>query len=695
MIGKLRIALGVLLIVGAAVVGMVGWSRGSAPPPVTDNASTVTRAAQTAAAGLAMELEFLRSRARMAAGLEPLRAALSSRVDAATLIDLFATEDWWRPYRDEVIASRVVVGDSVAHHGPVDLGTFDQSVVAGARRNQQAGEVVAVGGRPLVIAAARVDLNMKGDPVVVLAMPLELKMLEGVAARTKLSLVLTDGRSPLLMAGSEDHREFLESLVRRVDTATVIDGKSGREAARIPLSKTMSLWAARSTAVAAPAASPRNVLFGGAGALGVAGLALLLLRSGPRRPPTFAPAYEVEPEPTLPFGTSSSHPRVTHHRVGPVLGSVSGPIRAVTSSQPGLSRQHHRRALPPPQPLPPPPIDIHSDLPTDLPDTQVDAAAEMPVTVVPVSEETSKLFGRYRILERLGSGGMSEVYTAVAHGAEGFSRTFVIKRLRPELAHNKEAVNQFIDEARVQASLAHSNIVQVFDFGMMGGEYFMIEEYILGRDLARVSSRCVERTGFRLDPRLVYFMAYETLQALSYSHGKKGRDGEPLGIVHRDVSASNVMLSSAGEVKLFDFGIAKANRRQSQTQAGMVKGNANFMSPEQARGQSVDRRSDLFSLGLVIYFLLTNQLLYTGDNDLDILYRAACGPSPEDLEALRRVPPPAAEILLRALAVDPGARFQSAEQFAAALAPHATGMKAEAASLMELLFGDELRREAA
>jgi eukaryotic-like serine/threonine-protein kinase len=283
----------------------------------------------------------------------------------------------------------------------------------------------------------------------------------------------------------------------------------------------------------------------------------------------------------------------------------------------------------------------------------------------------------------------------VAHGAEGFSRTFVIKRLRDELARNKDAVAQFIDEARVQASLAHSNIVQVFDFGMMGGEYFMIEEYILGRDLARVSGRCLERTGFRLDPRLVYYIAYESLQALAYSHGKKGRDGEPMGIVHRDVSASNVMLSSAGEVKLFDFGIAKAHRRQTQTQAGMVKGNANFMSPEQARGQSVDGRSDLFSMGLVMYFCLTNQLLYTGENDLDILYRAACGPSPEDLEAIGRVPPPAAEILFRALAVDPNQRFQTAEQFAAALAPHATGMKAEAASLMELLFGDELRREAA
>jgi hypothetical protein len=418
--------------------------------------------------------------------------------------------------------------------------------------------------------------------------------------------------------------------------------------------------------------------------------------NGPGR--GFVPAFEVGPEATLPFGTGV-HSRVPG-RVGTVRASLSAPARGAAPAVPtiGVSGDLLRRTSPRPQ-APPPPLspvpDLHSDLPTDLPDTQVDAAAELPVIVVPVSEESSKLFGRYRVLERLGSGGMSEVYTAVAHGAEGFSRTFVIKRLRPELAHTKEAVNQFIDEARVQAGLAHSNIVQVFDFGMMGGEYFMIEEYILGRDLSRVSGRCIERTGFRLDPRLVYYIAYEALQALAYAHGKRGRDGENLGIVHRDVSASNIMLSSAGEVKLFDFGIAKANNRQTQTKAGMVKGNANFMSPEQARGQQVDHRSDVFSLGLVMYFCLTNQLLYTGENDLDILYRAACGPNADDLEALSRVPPPAGDILLHALAIDPTVRFQNADQFAAALAPHVSGMKADAASLMELLFGDEMRREAA
>ena len=225
MLGRMRIAFGVLLIIGSALVGLVGWGRGAAPAPVVESSSTVTRAAQTAASALTTELESLRSRAKIAAGLEPLRAALNDRVDVATVIDLFATEDWWRPFREEAVASRLVVGDAVAHHGQVDLGTTDQSVVTAARRNQQAAEVVAVAGRPFILAAARVDLNIKGDPVIVLAMPLEPKTLEAVATRTKLSLVLTDGKSSLLLAGSESHRDFLEGLVRRVDTATVIDGQ--------------------------------------------------------------------------------------------------------------------------------------------------------------------------------------------------------------------------------------------------------------------------------------------------------------------------------------------------------------------------------------------------------------------------------------------------------------------------------------
>jgi serine/threonine-protein kinase len=304
-------------------------------------------------------------------------------------------------------------------------------------------------------------------------------------------------------------------------------------------------------------------------------------------------------------------------------------------------------------------------------------------------------FGRYELVNRLGEGGMAEIFTAVARGVEGFSRVFVLKRLRKELCRDKDAVAQFIDEARMQASLVHSNIVPVFDFGRLADEYFMTQEYIVGRDLMRVMAAFYEYRQQTLSPRLAYYIAHEVLQALAYAHTRRDRDDQPLEIVHRDVSAGNIILSAEGEVKLADFGIVKCNKRVSHTQAGMVKGNANFMSPEQARGQEVDARSDLFSVGLVLYYGLTNRLLYDGANDLEVLYKAASGPTAEFSEQINQLTSPARDVLGRALCPDPGMRFQTAAEFADVLAPHIGGAKAEAAHLMQILFGQELRREAA
>ena len=302
------------------------------------------------------------------------------------------------------------------------------------------------------------------------------------------------------------------------------------------------------------------------------------------------------------------------------------------------------------------------------------------------------MLGRYRLLNRLGEGGMAELFTAEVTGVEGFSRTFVLKRLRPELATEKDAVAQFVEEARLQASLVHSNIVPVFDFGMAGSQYFMTQEYIIGRDLARFMERHQQRGGHGLPAEVAFFIAHEVLQALAYAHDTRDNNGAPMGIVHRDVSASNVMLSFQGEVKLSDFGIVKSNRRISKTQVGMVKGNANFMAPEQARGNSVDGRSDLFSLGLLLYYCLTGELLYWGENDLEVLHRAATGPTPADIAGIMGMPEPAASILMRALALDPGDRFQSASEFAEALAPYVGSGKYAAGRLMQQLFATEIHR---
>jgi Protein kinase domain len=321
------------------------------------------------------------------------------------------------------------------------------------------------------------------------------------------------------------------------------------------------------------------------------------------------------------------------------------------------------------------------------------AAANLAVARQTGPVGVGSIFGRYKLVDRLGEGGMSELFVAEVAGVEGFTRSFVLKRLRSELAHEKEAVSQFIDEARMQAGLVHSNIVPVFDFGVVAGEYFMTQEYIVGRDLAQLVTRYIEQNDAGLPETMAYYVAHETLQALAYAHDQRDKLGAAMGIVHRDISASNVMVSLAGEVKLSDFGIVKSNRRVSRTQVGMVKGNANFMSPEQARGQAVDHRSDLFSLAHVLYYCLAGQLLYTGANDLDVLYRAASGITAEDLAQIRKLPDPAAGILEKALALEPAERFQSAAEFADALAAHASAGKGTTARAMQALFGDELRRQ--
>jgi hypothetical protein len=383
---------------------------------------------------------------------------------------------------------------------------------------------------------------------------------------------------------------------------------------------------------------------------------------------------------------------------GPGAAGDAGTVSANRS--PGTTMRFGTPARP--QPARPttgalrPPVAAGPDASVSIPESStVDSASGAAVQASAPQEDSGRTFGRYRLLDRLGEGGMSEIFTAEATGVEGFTRTFVLKRLRPELAHDKAAVEQFIDEARLQAGLVHSNIVPVFDFGMFGSEYFMTQEYIVGRDLLRLIMRHQEHSQSGIEPRLAYYLAYETLQALAYAHDKCDKGGEPMGIVHRDVSPANVMISLRGEVKLSDFGIVKANLRVSRTQMGMVKGNANFMSPEQARGQHVDARSDLFSLAALLYYCLSDELLYRGDNDLDVLYKAAQGPTEEDQSRIMQLPEPAAAILGKALSIDPAQRFQTASEFADVLAAHASGGRADAVRVMQLLFGDELRLETA
>ena len=301
--------------------------------------------------------------------------------------------------------------------------------------------------------------------------------------------------------------------------------------------------------------------------------------------------------------------------------------------------------------------------------------------------------GRYRLLERIGEGGMAEIFIAAAHGAEGFVRNFVVKRMHPHLARSRDAVNQFIDEGRLQSALVHSNIVPVFDFGRAGEEYFLALEYIHGRDLERLVRRHVEKFGRSLPAQVAFYILHEVLDALAYAHARTDQAGKSLGIVHRDVSPGNILVSLSGEVKLSDFGIAKAEGRMSRTEVGLIKGNVSFMSPEQARGDPVDSRSDLFSAAVVLYYCLTAQFLHRDETMFNRLVRAAIGPDNAEFNQLGELPPIAGDVLRKALALDTDKRYQSAREFARDLAGHFTAGRSELADLMSTLF-PELKREA-
>jgi eukaryotic-like serine/threonine-protein kinase len=283
------------------------------------------------------------------------------------------------------------------------------------------------------------------------------------------------------------------------------------------------------------------------------------------------------------------------------------------------------------------------------------------------------------------------VYRAVEREAR---EVCVVKRLRPELSDRADSVAQFEDEARLGSALVHPNIVGVRAHGRVGAEHYIAQEYVAGRDLDQVVRRSLEVDGRPLPPHVVLHVAREALQALAYAHARAGASGAPLGLVHRDVSPNNLLVSWGGEVKLFDFGIVKAEGRVTRTQYGVVKGNVVFMAPEQACGDALDGRADLFSLGLVLFYALTGTYLYAHGNTIQLLTHAAGGPTAAERAQVAALPAPFGEAVGRALAVRRDARYADAAAFLAALPPAPGGAEATAA-FMRRLFAREVREEAA
>ncbi len=266
---------------------------------------------------------------------------------------------------------------------------------------------------------------------------------------------------------------------------------------------------------------------------------------------------------------------------------------------------------------------------------------------------------KYLLLERVNVGGMAEVFKAKAFGVEGFERLIAVKRILPSIAEDQEFITMFIDEAKIAVQLTHANVAQIFDLGKVADSYFIAMEFVRGKDLRAIFDRVRKRGGTVPVPMACYTIM-KVCEGLDYAHNKKDSAGRDLNLVHRDVSPQNVLLSYDGEIKLIDFGIAKAANKAGKTQAGILKGKFGYMSPEQVRGLPLDRRSDVFSVGIVLYELLTGERLFVGESDFSTLEKVRNVEIMPPSTYNRKIPEELEQIVLKALAKDVDDRYQTA-----------------------------------
>ena len=313
------------------------------------------------------------------------------------------------------------------------------------------------------------------------------------------------------------------------------------------------------------------------------------------------------------------------------------------------------------------PAPVPGRLIEDVPEPKAPAAtsAEAPVidgptTTAPVEAASgTRGYGPYQLLERVAVGGMAEVFRAKRTGVEGFEKVVAVKRILSHLSDNKEFVDMFIDEAKMVAGLAHPNVAQIFDLGKHEKNYWIAMEYVHGRDLRTIMRRAREH-GLRIPLDISTYVVSKVCAALEYAHRKKDDKGEPMLIVHRDISPQNILISFEGDVKLTDFGIAKAASKASTTDKGALRGKLLYMSPEQAWGKPMDKRSDVFSLGIVFYEMLTEQKPFLGTSEMSILetVRECRVPPPTTIND--KIPEKLEQVVMKALERDPEVRYQDA-----------------------------------
>jgi len=266
-------------------------------------------------------------------------------------------------------------------------------------------------------------------------------------------------------------------------------------------------------------------------------------------------------------------------------------------------------------------------------------------------------FEKYLLLDRIAVGGMAEVFRGKIRGEQGFEKLVVVKKMLPQVAESKEMVTHFIDEARLAGLLQHENIVHIYDFGEAEGSYFIAMEYLFGKDLGTIAEKALQKnmpTGLEAS----LFIVLKICEGLEYAHNLEDLHGRPLHIIHRDISPQNIFLTYDGNVKIIDFGIAKAASQTAKTKVGIIKGKVAYMSPEQAEGKPIDRRSDIFSAGILLYEMITARPMYAGDT-VQVLKKAINAEYTPPEEVVPNLPSKVYEILNRALAKNPEKRYQS------------------------------------
>ncbi len=306
-------------------------------------------------------------------------------------------------------------------------------------------------------------------------------------------------------------------------------------------------------------------------------------------------------------------------------------------------------------------------------------------------------FGKYLLLDRINIGGMAEVWRAKTFGAGGFERLVAIKRILPNIAEDEEFITMFIDEAKITVQLNHANIAQIYELSSIASSYFIAMEYVSGKDMRAVFDRCRKRGEPAPIPLICYLIA-QCCEGLDYAHRANDKMGRPMNIVHRDVSPQNALISYEGEVKVIDFGIAKAAGKATKTQAGILKGKFGYMSPEQIRGLPLDRRSDVFAIGVCLYEMLTGERLFVGDSDFSVLEKVRKVEVLPPSHFNRKIPDALEKIVMKSLAKDVDERYSYGSELAEDLrkflytSGYSFGRK-DLAAFMKATFAEDVEKE--